>query len=144
MNIIIFIKFCGMYVKDLQKLWQYCVRNEISFPANAIRIFFKNVLTPAWLWPRDVETCSFIVIIKILYCSAVTCVFILCSTTHNGMYNFKMPVYIVCKQFYFFPVPSLFPNLSPLCMFLPLQFVWLSLLSATISCLDGPQTLCWS
>jgi hypothetical protein len=98
--------------KNCRSVFQYCVRNDISFPANAVRMsFFKNVLTLAWWWPRDTETCSCIDIIKILFCSAVTCLFIVYGRAHDGMYNFKIAVYIVCKQFYFFPVPSLFPNL---------------------------------
>jgi hypothetical protein len=68
------------------------------FPANAIRIFFKNVLTIAWWWPRDVETCSCIDI-KILFYLAVTCLFSLYSTTHNGICNFKIPNWRISSTF---------------------------------------------
>jgi len=47
-------------IKKKDKLWTYCVRNKNPLPAMQFVFSILNVLNPAWWWPREVETCSYV------------------------------------------------------------------------------------
>ena len=80
------------YIKSLnalkrKKLWTHCWRIHISIPIKAICISTLNVLKIHWRCPWEVETCSYIDIIK-RSCVSWSFVYFLCVIT-VGQQNFR-------------------------------------------------------